>query len=314
MEAEPVDFDDQPMRVLHVQPPAGERLTIVSPVLSARTSGLEPFDPRALRGRRLRISLFFLRVGLHFIWWDWLLKWGPLSIFRTPWVPRWQRLTRRYKEMALDLQGLWVKLGQFLSTRVDLLPMQITSELESLRDEVPPVDSATVIAQIEADLGCSIADRFSLISPVPIGSASLAQVHRAHTIAGEPVVIKVLRPGIREMIGDDMKLLRRVAVWFKKVKIIAERTDLDSVIQEFDLVTTRELDLRLEARNAERFAEDFAADPGIAAPHIYHDDSSAGVLTMEDVSYIRIDNVAELQRVGIEPKAVARKVYGMYLT
>ena len=151
--------------------------------------------------------------------------------------------------------------------------MQITSELESLRDEVPPVDGSVVIAQIEADLGCSSGEIFSSISTSPLGSASLAQVHRAQTVAGESVVVKVLRPGIREIIRDDMKLLRQVAGRFRKIKIIAERADLDSVIQEFDLVTNRELDLRLEQTNAERFAEDFAADPGVAAPRIYHDKS-----------------------------------------
>ncbi|MDX6464207.1 MAG: hypothetical protein QOE55_7904 [Acidobacteriaceae bacterium] len=310
-----VDFDNEEMRVPPVDPLSGERVTVASTVPPRPTPPrVEQFDTRVLRLRRLRITLYFMKVGLHFFWWDWFLKWGPLSVFRTSWIPRWQRLTRDYKELALDLQGLWVKLGQFLSTRVDLLPMQITGELESLRDEVPPVEGSVVITQIEADLGCSIGEIFSSISPVPVGSASLAQVHRAQTVAGEPVVVKVLRPGIREIIRDDMKLLRQVASRFRKVKIIAERADVDSVIQEFDLVTNRELDLRLEQTNAERFAEDFAHDPGVAAPRIYHDQSTASVLTMEDVSYIRIDDLPGLVRVGIDPKAVARKIYDIYLT
>jgi predicted unusual protein kinase regulating ubiquinone biosynthesis (AarF/ABC1/UbiB family) len=275
---------------------------------------IETFDSRALRLRRLRITLYFLKVAIHFLWWDWLLRWPLLRAFRTPWVPRWQRLARGYKKVALDFQGLWVKLGQFLSTRVDVLPMEITGELESLRDEVPPVAGEIIIAQIEADLGCPIEEVFISVAPAPIGSASLAQVHRAQTIAGEFVVVKVLRPGIRETIRDDMKLLRKMTVWLKSVKTITQRADVDAIVQEFDTVTTNELDLRLEARHVEQFAEDFSNDLHVATPRIYKDKSSTSILTMEDVSYIRIDDVAALERVGIDPKAVARKIYDVYLT
>jgi predicted unusual protein kinase regulating ubiquinone biosynthesis (AarF/ABC1/UbiB family) len=307
------DPSPEEVTVISVAPPVG-----AIPPREARPPlagvGLGALNPPGLRFRRRRIILYFTRVGIHFLWWDMVLKWGPLSAFRTSWIPRWQRLTRDYKDLALELQGLWVKLGQFLSTRVDVLPLQITSELESLRDEVPPVSGAIIMAQIEADLGRPLMEVFSAISPLPIGSASLAQVHQARTVAGDPVVVKVLRPAIRQIIRDDMKLLRQVANRFKSLKIIAERADLNSIIDEFDLVTTRELDLRLEADNAELFAQDFAADPGVATPRIDHDRSSANILTMEDVSYIRIDDVAKLQRAGIDPKAVARKVYDNYLT
>ena len=173
--------------------------------LSREPANQEPvtreFSAGALRRRRLRITFFFARVGIHFLWWDYILRRPLLRVFRTPWVPRWQRLTGSYKELALDLQGLWIKLGQFLSTRVDVLPMEITQQLDSLRDEVPPVSTAVIIEQIEAGLGLPIAEVFASISPRPVGSASLAQVHRAQTIAGEDVVVKVLRPGIRETIA-----------------------------------------------------------------------------------------------------------------
>jgi predicted unusual protein kinase regulating ubiquinone biosynthesis (AarF/ABC1/UbiB family) len=267
-----------------------------------------------LRRRRFRIMLFFARVAIHFLWWDFFLRLSPLRIFRTPWIPRWQKLTRKYKAAALDAQGLWIKLGQFLSTRVDVLPMQITQELESLRDEIPPVSEAVIVDQIEAGLGCAVQDVFSSIAPQPIGSASLAQVHRAQTITGEAVVVKVLRPGIQEMIGSDMELLRKMSRWLKSAKPIARRADIDALVTEFDTVTTRELDLRSEAQNSERFAEDFAADPGLATPRIYQDLSSSSILTMEDVSYIRIDDVAALHEAGIDRKAVARKIYDVFLT
>lgn len=274
----------------------------------------EEFNARSLRRRRIRVISFFVRIAVHFLWWDYLLKWYPLRVFRSPWVPRWQQLTRRYKEVALDCQGLWVKLGQFLSTRVDVLPIEITQELESLRDRVPPVSRTTIIDQIEADLGRPIGDIFASISPQPIGSASLAQVHQAETVAGDSVVVKVLRPGIRQTIRADMKLLGQAAFWLKFVKPITRRADVNAIVREFETVTTNELDLRLEALNAERFAEDFAGDLGLAFPRIYKDQSSISTLTMEDVSYIQIDDLGALERTGIDRKAVARKVYDVYLT
>ncbi len=297
---------------------SGERVTSMPGLGISKPASQEPanrqFNASALRRRRFRIIFYFAQVGIHFLWWDYILKWPLLRVLRTPWIPRWQRLTKSYKELALDLQGLWIKLGQFLSTRVDVLPMEITQQLDSLRDEVPPVNGAIIFEQIEASLGRPLEEVFASISPRPVGSASLAQVHRAQTIAGEPVVVKVLRPGIRETIASDMQLLRRVSSWLKLVKPIAQRADVDAIVQEFDTVTMNELDLRLEALNAELFAEDFAGDPGVATPRIYHGQSSSGILTMEDVSYIRIDDLAGLKRVGIDRKAVARKVYDVYLT
>jgi predicted unusual protein kinase regulating ubiquinone biosynthesis (AarF/ABC1/UbiB family) len=270
-------------------------------------------SPGQLRMRHLRIALFFTGLVLHFLWWDVFLKHGWLSVFRTPWVPRWQRNTRRFKALALQWQGLWVKLGQFLSTRVDILPLAITSELESLRDDVPAEPGERIIALLEAEFNCPIAKLFSGFSMSPIGSGSLAQVHRAQSLRGSPVVVKVLRPHIREIVTSDLVLLRKLAGGIKHVKPLARRADVDGIVNEFSQVTSRELDMRLEARNIERFAEDFAADRQVGVPRIHYRESSMGVLTMEDVAYIRIDDVAALEQAGISPKAVARKVYGVYL-
>src|SRR6185437_9174132 len=100
----------------------------------ARSDYLMPsessFDRRALRRRRLRITFFFARTVIHFLWFDFFLRLSPFRVFRSPWIPRWRKLASHYKQVAIDAQGLWVKLGQFLSTRVDLLPMEITQALE----------------------------------------------------------------------------------------------------------------------------------------------------------------------------------------
>ena len=139
-------------------------------------------------------------------------------------------------------------------------------------------------------------------------------MHRAQTSAGEHVVVKVLRPNIREILASDLALLRKLARVLKRVKPLARAADIDALVNEFDQVTTRELNLRLEAQNMERFAEDFAGDSRVRVPRIYYRESSTGTLTMEDVSYIRIDDVAALKEAGIDPKAVARKVYTVYLS
>lgn len=296
-------------------PPAHLKRVVQLPVRGRKASyrSARGVDSRALRARRLRIISYFVRLSIHFIWWDYILKQPGLRVFRTPWVPRWHRLTERYKRLALELQGMWVKLGQYLSTRVDVLPLEITRELESLRDEVPAEPTKVIINEVEADFNRPFGELFEWLSPWPIGSASLAQVHRARTVGGESVVVKVLRPGIHEVIRADIRLLRQLAHWLKWIRPIARRANIDAIVNEFDVVTNNELNLRLEAQNVERFAEDFAADTGVSVPRIYHSQSSINTLTMEDVSFIRIDNLVELDKVGIDRKAVASKVYNIYL-
>jgi predicted unusual protein kinase regulating ubiquinone biosynthesis (AarF/ABC1/UbiB family) len=295
------------------EPLAAESRIAVIPGKRAGAASPPVADLAALKGRRRRVMGYFTRAALHFLWWDCLLKRRWLRGFRTPWEPRWRRLTRDYKAMALDLQGLWVKLGQFLSTRVDLLPLEITTELDSLRDDVPPAPFEAIVAQIEREFECPCEQVFAHLSPRPAGSASLAQVYRARTAMGDPVVVKVLRPGIRECIRADLRNLRQVIGFLRWVKPITRRANLDAVFHEFEAVTANELDLALEAQNIHRFAADFADDPSISVPRIYKDQSSQSILTMEDVSFIPIDDVAALERAGIDRHAVAATVYRCYL-
>jgi predicted unusual protein kinase regulating ubiquinone biosynthesis (AarF/ABC1/UbiB family) len=287
--------------VTSVPPEEGDRSVLTGP------------SALALRRRRRRIVGFFTRMVAHFLWWDVFLRYTWLRVFRTAWVPRWQRNAREYKKLALEWQGLWIKLGQFLSTRVDVLPLEITQELESLRDHVPPEPVDRIVKLIEAEFKCPIGELFSWFSDYPIGSASLAQVHKAHGRSGEPVVVKVLRPHIREIIASDFVLLWKLARILKRVRPLTRSVDVDALVNEFEQVTVRELDLRLEALNIERFAQDFAGDPAFRVPRVHRGESAAGTLTMEDVSFIRIDDVVGLEQAGIDPKAVARTVYNIYL-
>ena len=127
---------------------------------------LKPGSPPRINRKRYRIvRRFFVRAALHIVWWDIILNRPGLKRFRTPYVERWRVLAREYRALAVDLGGVLIKLGQFLSTRVDILPREITSELGELQDAVPPVPANEIIAQIEADFGRPLDELFAWFDP-----------------------------------------------------------------------------------------------------------------------------------------------------
>src|SRR3954447_14724400 len=127
--------------------------------------------------RYRKVRRFVTRTFLHFLWWDVLLAYPPLSRFRRSPLARGRLVARRYGALAGEMGGVLIKLGQFLSVRVDLLPPEVLQELSGLQDEVPPERFADVVAQIEADFGRPLSSIFTRVDPEPVGSASLAQVH-----------------------------------------------------------------------------------------------------------------------------------------
>lgn len=179
----------------------------------------------------------------------------------------------------LEILGpTYIKLGQILALRRDLLPEAITEELKNLLDRLPVVPFPRYLELIVADLGRPIDQMFSWIDPVPIGSASIAQTHRATTCAGDSVILKVVKPGIRETLTRDARLLKWLGSF---LQIFLERYQPRQVIREFVDYTLREVDLRREADNAETFAANFRDEPDIRFPRIYRPSSGRGVLTME---------------------------------
>ena len=145
--------------------------------------------------RYRKIRWFFIRLFLQTLWWDILLNRPLFRWLRTPPLPRWQAIARRFRTLAVEMGGVLIKLGQFLSIRVDILPIEVTRELAGLQDEVPPERPDLVMAQIEADFGRPLSEIFDRFSPEPLGAASLAQAHRVRLKSGEEAVVKVLRPG-----------------------------------------------------------------------------------------------------------------------
>ncbi len=208
-----------------------------------------------------------------------------------------------------------VKVGQFLSSRFDVLPESVTRELAGLQDEVAPQPFELIQQAIEAELGMATSVAFAEIDPNPIAAASLGQAYRAKLSKGlaeelgqEAVIIKVLRPGIEEIVDVDLKALRKIGGWLARVKLVSRRTDAPALVEEFATTTLEEVDYLHEAGNLERFADDFTGDPRIGTPEVIWERSARRVLTISDVSAIKINDIDALLEAGIDPNAVAAEL------
>jgi predicted unusual protein kinase regulating ubiquinone biosynthesis (AarF/ABC1/UbiB family) len=270
--------------------------------------------PAGIDFRRYRkVRRFVTRVFLQVVWWDVVLNVPGLRRFRRPPLVRYQEIARRYRALAGGMGGVLIKLGQFLSTRVDILPPEITRELAGLQDEVPPERFADIVRQIEEDFGRPLSAVFAWVSPEPVGAASLAQVHAARLPTGEEVVVKVLRPGIDVLVETDLAAVRLAARLLRFSKTIRRRVNLSRLGAEITDITRAELDLLAEGRNAERFAADFAGDPRVYLPKVFWDWSARRTLTLENVGWIKIGDLAALDRAGISRPELARVLYRVYL-
>lgn len=271
-------------------------------------------DPYRIDSKRYRrIRNFFIKTAIHIAWWDIILNRTGLRRFRKPYLPRWRRLASDYRSLAVEMGGVLIKLGQFLSTRVDILPPEITEELAGLQDEVPPVPVQEIVAQIDADFGRPVGELFAWFSPEAFGSASLAQVHKAQLVSGERVAVKVLRPDIFMIVETDLKIIKKFLRRLNYYKPVRRYADLNRLAHEFTTVTAKELDLTAEGINAEHFAQDFAHDPQTYIPKIYWDYVAAHTLTMEDVSFIKIDDLTSIEAAGISRHKVAEKLFELYM-
>jgi len=223
-----------------------------------------------------------------------------------------QRFAREYRALAIEMGGVLIKLGQFLSARVDVLPIEVTRELAGLQDEVPPEALRSILTVVETELG-PIDQVFESFDEDVQAAASLGQVHRARLIGGEPVVVKVQRPGIEALIDVDLAAVRRVASWVGRYPPIRRRMNLLALLDEFARTLYEELDYLAEARNAETFAANFAADPFIYVPAPYWTHTTRRVLTLEDVASIKIVDFDAIEAAGINRMSVAQRLFRAYL-
>lgn len=267
------------------------------------------------RRRYLRVVFFFARVFLSFIGWNLILGRVPgwRNYVRRTNTSRWRAYAHRFRRLAVANGGVLIKLGQFLSIRVDVLPPVVTNELKGLQDEVPSERSEDIRALIASEFGRSADDVFAWFAPAPVAAASLAQVHAARLQDGQEVVVKVQRPGIERLVATDLAALHLAVNWLKWYRPISHRIDLDRLYAEFSTTTRAELDFVAEGRNADRFAADFAADPGVYIADVFWEYTTRRVLTLENVASIKIDDVAAIEAAGISRAEVARRLYDIYL-
>lgn len=265
------------------------------------------------RARLRRVHRFVLRVLLHALWWDLILNRPLLRRLRRPPLPRWTAIAVAYRGLAVELGGVLIKLGQFLSARLDVIPLEVAEALADLQDEVPAAPIAPIVARIEHDLGAALGALFTSLEERPLGSASLAQVHRARLADGSEVVVKVLRPGIERLVETDLEALVTATRWLRRSRAISRRVDVDWIHREFAAVTRRELDLVTEGRHAERFARDFGDDPHVLVPEIVWSHTATGVLTMSDVSGTKISDLDALDAAGVDRAELARVAYRLYM-
>jgi predicted unusual protein kinase regulating ubiquinone biosynthesis (AarF/ABC1/UbiB family) len=257
-------------------------------------------------GRYRRLMRFYVRVAWHLAWWDLLLVrlWPQRARQSRP--DRFRRLARRFRLLAVEMGGVMIKLGQFLSARVDVLPPEITAELAGLQDEVPPVSWPEIEAVLRAELG-DWSRYFTTLEETPLAAASLGQAHRA-TLAADgaerKVVVKIRRPGIEHLVRTDLAALEVVARWFTIYGPLRRRADLPALVAEFASTLWEELDYLAEADNAARFAANFAGQDAVRVPAVYRQQTTERVLVLEDVTGIKITDVAEMVAAGMDPKQV----------
>ncbi|CAK24957.1 MAG: ABC1 kinase family protein [Synechococcus sp.] len=266
-------------------------------------SGLLTYDPAAITRiyaghpqRLLRrlwqtlvpIGLFLLGVGT-----DKVL--GLLSDQK-----RARARAREFANLLVDLGPAFIKAGQALSTRPDIVPPVLLEELAQLQDQLPGFDSDLAMACIEEDLGAPVDDIYETLEREPISAASLGQVHRGVLKNGQRVAVKVQRPGLREQITLDLYIVRNIAAWLNS-NIGLIRSDLVALIDELGRRVFEEMDYLNEASNAERFSELHSHNPRIAVPLIFREATSRRVLTMEWIDGVKLTNLEAVRELGIDP-------------
>ena len=266
-------------------------------------AGLLSYDPAAITRiyaghpqrllRRLWQTLVPIGLLLFGLAGDWLL-----GLLKNP--DRARSRARECAELLVDLGPAFIKAGQALSTRPDIVPPVLLEELSQLQDQLPGFDSTLAMACIEEDLGAPIEEIYESLDREPISAASLGQVHRGVLKGGQAVAVKVQRPGLREQITLDLYIVRNIAAWLNS-NIGLIRSDLVALIDELGRRVFEEMDYLNEANNAETFRDLHSHNPRIAVPAIYREATSRRVLTMEWINGVKLTNLEAVRAMGIDP-------------
>ncbi len=219
--------------------------------------------------------------------------------------PRYhRRQAQKLVNTTISLGPTFIKIGQSLSTRVDFFPPIYTAALSQLQDRVPAFSDVAAIGIIEAELGASISTLFAQFDRIPIAAASLGQVHRAKLRTGAEVVIKVQRPGLRQLFELDFHVIEKLLWWIDRLLPQKRSIELRAIYQEFFTLLFQEIDYNNEGQNADRFRRNFQDSERVIAPDIYWKYTTDKVLTMSYLPGIKIDDKATLEACGFNPKQI----------
>jgi predicted unusual protein kinase regulating ubiquinone biosynthesis (AarF/ABC1/UbiB family) len=222
-------------------------------------------------------------------------------------------LGRRFTRAALRYGGLVIKIGQFLSARVDILPKVFIDELAGLQDQVPGAPFPAIQRQVEAELGVPLHELFASFEEEAVASASLGQVHRATLRNGHVVAVKVLRPGIERIVEADLGVVRWFLTWMNRLTSWGNRFDLHAIYEEFRTVVDQEMDYLQEAENLRMFQQNMAGKNHVRVPRLYDTLTRRRVMVMEFIEGIKISDTDALMAAGIDPRTISRHLFDAYL-
>ncbi|PSN20808.1 hypothetical protein C7271_00365 [filamentous cyanobacterium CCP5] len=269
-------------------------------VQSSPAAPFRRYDPEA-------IARYFWRRPWQLLWRILQVSWCLGSLFLAMQLDRWRgqenaNISQRavqLRQALIELGPTFIKIGQALSTRPDLVRRDFLEELTRLQDQLPPFSNEVAFRIIELDLGAPPQEIFGSISPEPVAAASLGQVYRARLFSGEDVAVKVQRPNLVNTLCRDLCLLRWAAKWLETVLPLNLGHDLRLIVDEFGIKLFEEIDYVNEGHNAERFADNFRGDARIKVPAIHWQYSSVRVLTLEWIDGIKLTDTERIQAAGL---------------
>ncbi|MEL6385050.1 MAG: AarF/ABC1/UbiB kinase family protein, partial [Cyanobacteria bacterium J06626_18] len=266
---------------------------------------LRTYDPIAIARYYGRRPWRVLWRSIQVLWW---LGGFVLGLLSDRWFNQEEknkyRRASQLRTLLTRLGPTFIKVGQALSTRPDLVRKDFLEELTKLQDQLPPFPTPVAMAILEQELGLTPEEIYSFISPEPVAAASLGQVYRARLYSGEEVAVKIQRPNLIPVITCDLYLMRRASKWFGRFLPLNLGHDLTMIVDEFGAKLFEEIDYLNEGRNAELFAANFQNDPRVKVPAIYWRYSTLHVLTLEWINGFKLTDTERLQEAGLDTNAL----------
>lgn len=264
------------------------------------------------KSRYGRVVRLFTRFGLELWWLDTGKRFRSAEKQKRLEHTIYARQARQFREIAEKLGGLVIKIGQYLSVRVDILPREYTDELSALQDSVPPVSFEDISKVFQESAGTTIDKTFATFERKPLAAASLGQVHEATLISGDHVAVKILRPHITEIIETDLAALKTIFGMAQRYTKLSNTIDFNQLYTEFERTVLAELDLLREGKSAEAIRDNLHDFSNVAIPDIYWEQSSPKVLTMEYMEGISISNIDALNTMGISCPQLATDLIDIF--